>query len=184
MKSNCEQQGKTKETEQFKVKISYLIDKKPWNPFDGQRKVKSGSSSVIVDVPAACTTCQYDFYFVKESEEIQVPMVGDNTGLGYEVVDSDNKLNPTESAVQNTEAAMDFDERDGQKSKMNRRKTKVCSSSRSISASMYSMSIFNKDKNEDECTLERVYSSVSSSTFESDKLKSVATTSIQRAIEI
>ena len=129
---------------------------------------------------AARTTYQYDFFFVKESEEIQAPMAGGNTGLGYEVVDSDNELNPTESAVHSAEAAMGFDERDGRKSKKNRRKTKVRSSSRSISASMHSMSISNKDTNEDEYTLESVYSSVSSSATESDKLKSVATTSTRR----
>ena len=110
MELNCQQQGKTEETEQSKVKIAHLIDKKPRNPFYGWRRVKSGSSSVNVDVPAACTTYQYDFYFVKESEEIQAPMAGGNTGLGYEVVDSDNELNPTESAVHSAEAAMGFDE--------------------------------------------------------------------------
>ena len=56
MKSNCEQKGgKTKEIEQFKVKLAYSINTKPRNPYDGQRRVKSGSSSVIVDMPAACT---------------------------------------------------------------------------------------------------------------------------------
>ena len=183
IKSNCAQQGKTEETEQFKIKIAYLIDKKPRNPFVGWRRVKSGSSSVIVDVPGARTTYQYDFFFVKEPEEIQAPMAGGNTGLGYEVVDSDNELNPTESAVHSAEAAMGFDKRDGRKSKKNRRKTKVRLSSRSISASMHSMSISKKDTNEDEYTLESVYSSVSSSASESDELNSVATTSTQRAIE-
>ena len=45
------------------------------------------------------------------------------------------------------------------------------------------MSISNKDTNEDEYTLESVYSPVSSSATKSDKLHSVATTSTQRAIE-
>ena len=48
---------------------------------------------------------------------------------------------------------------------------------------MHSMSISKKDTNEDEYRLEGVYSSVSSSATESDELKSVATTSTQRAIE-
>ena len=138
---------------------------------------------MIVDVPADHTTYQYDFFLVKEPEEIQAPMAGGNTGLGYNVVNSDNELNPMKSVVNNAETAMGFDERDGQKSKKNRKKNKVHLSSRSKSALMHSMSISNKDINEDEYTLERVYSSVSSSATESDKLQSVATTSTQRAIE-
>ena len=48
---------------------------------------------------------------------------------------------------------------------------------------MHSMFISKKKANEDEYTLESVYSSVSSSASESDKLQSVATTSTQHDIE-
>ena len=139
---------------------------------------------MIVDIPAARTIYQFDFFFLKEAKDIEVPMVGGNTGLGYEVVDSENKLNPTASAVNIAEAAINFDERDGQKNtKKNRRKTKVCTSSHSISTSMYFMSISEKSTNEEEYTLESVYSSVSSSASKSDELQSVATTSTQCVIE-
>ena len=46
----------------------------------------------------------------RNPKKIQALMAGGNTGLGYEVVNSDNELNPTESAVHSAEAAMGFDE--------------------------------------------------------------------------
>ena len=61
---------------------------------------------MIVDVPTACTTYQYNIFLFKEPKEIEMPMAGGNTRLGYEVINSDNKLNPAESAVNIAEAAM------------------------------------------------------------------------------
>lgn len=53
-------------------------------------------------------------------------MIRGNNCFGYEVVDSDNKLNSTEHAVNIAEVAMAFDEQDWQKkTKKNRRKSRI-----------------------------------------------------------
>ena len=65
-----------------------------------------------VEVKAARTTFQYNFFLLKEATDIEAPMASGNNGLGSKVVDSDNKLNPTEHAVNIAEASMAVDKQD------------------------------------------------------------------------
>ena len=87
----------------MKSKINQTTKQIPYNDW---RRFKKGSSSVGVEVKAARTTFQYNFFLLKEATDIDAPMASGNNWLWYEFVNSDNKLNQAEHAANIAEAAI------------------------------------------------------------------------------
>ena len=129
---------KSEEVKKYTVKLHQSIEKTPRNPFGNWRKITSGASCSVVDLPVARSTFNYCFFFLKEDESIVLPTANEGGVLGYEVVESDDELNPTEQILRQAKETVRFGLHSAKKKK---KKKKVRSSIASMAGSMHSMSI-------------------------------------------